>query len=182
MFTVLGKIYKVPLLISITLAIILIALTVAKTPVAIGLIVIGTLLGTFLLDLDYYLHAYFFDGETEFAQNLKLYIRDHDYKNAISFVNTNKRFLAEKTLNSALFQLCLAGLAFFLITARGNLFLQAFIMSAYVNSMYKYAELYYTQQNPDSWFWIMKNKPTKQGQEAYGILLIIIAIILLTFF
>ena len=177
-----AKIYKIPVLIALTLVVILSSLIVVKDPVQVALILTGSILGVFLLDLDYLLHAYFFDTDTEFAQNLKVYIRDKDYKNALLYMYSSKQLVSEKTLNSVLFQVCLAVLAYFIISSHGNLFLQAFILSAYVNSIYRYAEIYYNHEDPNQWFWIIKDKPTPQGLKMYGLALIGILLFLLGMF
>lgn len=177
-----AKIYKVPVLISLTLAVMLISISVARGPLAITYIAIGTILGTFLLDLDYIIHAYFFDNETEFARNLKHFLQDKDYKNAILYMHNNKHMLPEKTLNSVLFQVALAVLAYFIISSSGNMLIRAFVLSAYVNSMYRYAELYFNQHSPEQWFWVLKDKPTQDGLKIFGMALIGILIFLLATF
>lgn len=176
------NIYKLPLLISITLSVILLALSVAREPEQIAAIVFGAILGTFLLDLDYYIHAYFFDKENEFSANLKSFIKDKDYLNALNYIQHNKHLLREKTLNSVIFQVAIAVLGYFVIASHGHIFIQAFILSAYVNSLYRYAELYFTKQDPSLWFWVLKDKPTPEGLKIYGMALIATLIFLLAAF
>ena len=109
------NVYKIPLLLSITLAVTLIALRVERNSLTIAFIILGSLLGTVILDLDYIIYAYFLEPNHDFSKTLKTFIHHKDYSNTLAFIHFHKNDLQDKILNSALFQGVLAGAAIFVM-------------------------------------------------------------------
>jgi heme/copper-type cytochrome/quinol oxidase subunit 4 len=68
------SLYKISLILSVALAILLISFTVETRPLQIAVIVLGSLLGSIVLDLDYFLHAYLLEPDADFSLNLKAYV------------------------------------------------------------------------------------------------------------
>lgn len=165
------KTYKTPLLVSLTLGIVLVAVRSASNPLEIATIFLACSLGTFLLDLDYIIYAFFLEPRQEFSRTLAAFIRHGDIKNTFSYIHYHKNDIDQKTLNSALFQTVLAGVAVFIISSNTSLFLKALILSAYANSFYRLAETFYESQSYREWFWALKSPPTKNGVKFYLLVL-----------
>ncbi len=172
------EIYKVPLLVSLTLFIALMALLVMRDPVNIFLAILGCFMGAFILDLDYIIYAYFTDPEKTFSETLRGYIKHGDYPNVFSYIYYHRDDVEEKTLQSVLFQVVLAGLTFFIVFAPLSVFAKALILSTYANSLYRLAELL-ARGNYKEWFWVLKEKPSERGVKLYiGASLILLLIVL----
>lgn len=167
MYSKLGKIYKLPLLISVTLGIVILAVTVQREPLSIAMIFLGTILGTFVLDLDYFLYAYFIEPDTDFSRNIRAFTKHGDIFNAMMHIHYHKDDLKEKTLNSALFQVILVFVTYYAVSAAPTLMVRALILSAFVNSIYRLLENYHKDQGLTDWFWIINRKPTKEGTFLY---------------
>lgn len=165
------EVYKLPLLISLTIAVVLIAVNVFINPVIIILTVCGAFLGTFLLDLDYILYAYFYDPTQPFSITLKSYIAHKDFVNALNHIYYNKSEVKEKSLNSALFQIVLGAAAIFTASSSASLFVKALVISAFANSIYKMT-IYFLEHKKTEWFWAFKNVPSDQTIRLYGLCLI----------
>lgn len=165
------SIYKIPLLVSLTLSIILIALQVTREPLGIATIVLGTLLGTFMLDMEYVIYAYILEPERDFSKTLAAYIKDKDIANTFLFIHSHTDEIKDKTLNSAVFQIVLALFSIFAISASTSNFISALIISIFANSLYHLAEAYF-ENKIDDWFWALKIKPTRQQIIIYALVLL----------
>lgn len=155
------RLYKVPLLLSLTLFAAFLAIKVERNVLNIALILAGSLLGTFLLDLDYIIHAYFVEPEKQSSNLIKDYIKHKDYLGLLVFGQTHKSDFEDLTLNSSLFQLILGGASVFVMTSGISIFLKVLIASAFLNSIYRFLEEY-MKGNVKNWFWSFKmdTKPT----------------------
>jgi len=172
--------YKFPLLLAIFVSVAILALTVQKNPVQITLVVLGALIGSFFLDLDYIIHAYFLEPTGEFSKSVQGYIHHKDFKGLASYIYYHKNDLKEKTLNSAIFQLVLGGASILVVSSTASNFAKALVISAFVNSMYRLAEQHLEFKNSDDWFWAFKNKPDKKGLVMYSGILF--GVLVLSFF
>jgi hypothetical protein len=174
-------VYKTPLLVSLTLAIVLIALRIPREPFTYVAVILGSFLGTFLLDLDYIIHAYFLEPATDFSKTLKAFLKHRDLGNAFSYIQYHRNSIKEKVLHSVLFQIVLAAISIYVVYAGPNVFIKALILSAFLNSLYRFAEHLFTD-NLDEWFWSLKKKPTKDGAAVYAVALLGIFIFCLFLF
>jgi hypothetical protein len=181
MFKKFLTIYKIPLLISITLIIVLTAIKLPRDPMAFTLIIMGSLLGTFLLDLDYIIHAYFLEPATDFSRTLRAFIKHGDLGNAFSFIQYHRGEIKEKVLNSVLFQIVLTGLVIYVVYASPSVFIRALILSVYLNSLYRLAEHILTDRIED-WFWSLKSTPPRDKAILYGFVLFGVFVFCLTLF
>lgn len=173
--------YKLPLLISATLTITLLALGVIRKPWPIAEIVIGCFLGTFILDLEYVMYAYILEPNTEFAKSVVGYIKHKDFGGLIGFVNTHKSEVTDRALNSALFQAILVPIAIFAVYASQSLLIKALILSTFASSIYKLIESFFEGKTAE-WFWAMKVKPTKTGVIGFIMFLVLVLIYCLYIF
>jgi len=167
--------YKLPLLISITLTITILALSVVRQTLGIVEVVVGCLLGTFVLDSEYLMYAYILEPKSEFAKTIFGYIKYKDFKSLIEFINEHKDEVKDKALNSALFQAIIVPMAIFVVYASTSLFIKAFVLSIMANSIYKLIESYFEGKSQD-WFWAIKSKPKKEGVILYIIVLVLILV------
>jgi len=167
--------YKIPLLISATLTIVLLALGVVRGSWNIVEVVVGCFLGTFILDMEYILYAYIFEPESDFGKSILGYVKFKDFKNLITFINQHKDDVKEKSLNSVLFQAILIPVSVFVVYSSASFFIKSFVLSVFANSIYKLIECYFEGKTND-WFWAIKGKPKKEGVIAFIILLILVLI------
>lgn len=181
MFKKIFNIYKTQLFVSLTLTIVLVSTSVLRTPTSILLTFVGTMLGTFLLDLDYLIYAYFLEPEKGFSKSLRGFVEHKDWKGALDHVFFNNSEVEDKTLNSVIFQILLAGLALFAVSAATGLFLKAVIISVFANSIYRMADYYFDGKSKE-WFWALKKTPTENGILTYGLILVIVLVYSITLF
>ncbi|MDC0448991.1 hypothetical protein OAL67_00030 [bacterium] len=167
--------YRVPFLISLTLAIALLAVSVTREAVDIGLVFAGSLVGTFFLDLEYIIHAFFLEPETNFSKTFSAFIKHKDFANAAGFLQVHKGEIPDKTLNSALFQVIFAGFTIFVVSSTRQIFVRALVISVLANSLYRLMEAKY-EGHLAEWFWALKETPNKQsvGLYIFGILAVLV--------
>lgn len=168
------SVYKIPLLISVTLAVVLLAQGVIRNPIDILSTIVGCLMGTFVLDSEYLLYSYF-DPTIEFSKNVVAYINHKDYKSLIDFIEVNRYEVKDRSLNSVLFQAILAPICIFVAYASTSYFVKAFTLCVFANSIYRLVEAYFDDKT-DDWFWAMKKKPSKEGVIFYVCALVLILI------
>jgi len=149
------RLYKVPILLSLTFFVVLLALKVERDVIDIALMLAGSLAGTFLLDLDYIIHAYFVEPEKPSSALVRDYVKHKDVQGLLVFGQVHKFDFEDRTLNSALFQLILGGAAIFVMTSTITVFLKVLIASAFLNSIYRFIEEY-IQGHVEKWFWSFK--------------------------
>jgi hypothetical protein len=166
-----AKSYKIPLFLSVTLTIVLFAIKATARPQDFVMILCGSLLGTFFLDLDYLIYAFFLEPTSEFSKTFAAFVKHGDIGNAASYIHYHKSDIKQKTLNSALFQIVLAGVAVFILSSETSLLLKAMILSTYANSFYRLAESYYEKNSYSEWFWALKSTPTRNGVYMYLLVL-----------
>lgn len=175
-----SHIYRLPLFLSVTFIIAMIALRVERNVLNIFQIVLGGITGTFLLDLDYLLHAYFIDPTSQMSKNMASYIKHRDFGGFLRFSQEHKHDILDKTLNSALFQVVLAGAAIFVVWSSTNLFMKALMLSTLLNSLYRFCEAV-LEGKTAVWFWSLKINQSKLSIYSYGIGLFILFLVLLSF-
>ncbi len=162
--------HKIPLLISTTLSVVLIAIKFQNDALSFTYIILGSLFGTFILDLDYVIHAYFLEPSSDFSRAIKSFVSHTDPLNALSYANLNKHSVGEKALNSALFQIVLALASLFVISVSANLFVRTLLISTFANSLYRMAEFYFDEKIGD-WFWAFRVKPTRKTFGVYSVVM-----------
>ncbi len=172
--------FKLPILISAVLTVMLFAVTSIRLPIQATQIILGAFLGTFILDLEYFLYAYALEPEKEFSKTLIGFVKHRDFANAINHIKYHKDDVEDKSLNSALFQVVFAVLSIFVVTATNSLFAKAFVLSILASSLYKLSEIYY-EDKTNEWFWAFKTKPSKSGTKIFfgGITVILVLCIYL---
>jgi hypothetical protein len=173
------RFYKTALLLSLTAAIVIIALNVVRDPIVIALIVIGSLLGTFIMDLDYVLHAYFIEPTDTNSGLIKDYLYHRDLNGLAEFIRSHKDEIRNKTLHSALFQIILGLATIFVLNSSSGVLLKTLILSAFLNSIYRFIEEYLRNEAGD-WFWSLKINTSPQN--IYVFILVLAATLLYSFY
>src|SRR3990172_1952964 len=163
-------IYKTPLLLSITLMIAIVAIKVPRELLVYTYVILGSLLGTFVLDIDYVIYAFFLEPDADFSRTLSTFLKHGDLFNALAYIQYHKDEVREKTLNSAVFQIVLAGISLYVVYSDTGFFTRALILSALLNSLYRFSEHYFTHTT-DEWFCALKNKPSQKSSAIYGAVL-----------
>ena len=174
------NVYKIPLLVSITTTIVLVALTTQREPLTIILMFLISILTIAVVDLDYIFHSYFFDQELDFSKNFKTYIKEKSYVKAILYANENEHLIKEKTIHSALFQSLFAIFTIFVSFSDANILLKTGALAVYTNLLYKYIEYSYTK-DLEGWFWAFKIKKFEEVSVFYTTGLILLLILSLMF-
>lgn len=173
--------YKVPLLVSFTLFIVLIALNVERDPINIALIFLGTMFGTFLLKLDYFLYAYFLEPEAQFSQTIRGFVKHNNFMGALTYIHFHEDEISEKTLNSSLFQIVFGALMIFVASSDTNIFIKALVISTFTNSIFIMIEEYFAGKIKD-WFWALKVNATKSFFISYTIIMLVALVFTLSLF
>lgn len=158
-------------LISLVVAVAFLAATVERDLIQGVFILIASITGTIVMDLEYFLYAYVFEPGKGFSKNLRQYITDKDYRGALKYVYYNKNEVVDKSINSALFQIIFGVLTLLVAFTSTTSVLTAFIFSIFANSIYKMWEHYFSGQS-NEWFWAFKTKPKERGVVVYSILMI----------
>jgi len=174
------RIYKIPLLTSMTLGVVIVALAVLRNPIDIIAVFLASVVGTVFLDLDYFIYAYATDTEKDFSKTLRGYIKYRDFSNAFSYIYYHHEDIKDKTLQSVLFQIVVGAFSIFVIFAPLNSFIKALVLSIYVNSLYRLAERYFKGSATD-WFWVLKEEPSKKEVKTYLIISTLIFLIAIQF-
>lgn len=168
------NIYKIQILASITIGLAMIALKLEREPISFTFITLGALVGTFILDIDYLIYAFFIEPKKDFSTTVRAYIKHKDFSNTLSYIHLHRHEVKEKTLIGAIFQIVLAATSIFVVTSPANLFIKALVLSVFVNSMYRMWE-YYFEGKISEWFWGLKVDMNKNKLFIYtGILVAIL--------
>lgn len=166
-------IYKIPLLISLTLVIAMLALGGIRKPLDIAEIAVAGFLGMFVLDMEYFLNAYFLEPNSDFSKTLVSFVKHSDWNNAFKYIYYHKDETQQNSLNSALFQMVLAFMSLFVLYTTAAFFAKAIILVVFAQSIYVLFE-YYFKDRTDDWFWALNTKPTKKGVQMYIFVLLLI--------
>ncbi len=157
------------------------AINVVREPFQITLIFLGSMLGTFVLETEYLLYAYIMEPTADFSRSLVSFIKHKDFNNALMYIEYHKEDIKDKTLNSALFQGVFALFSIFVSASNANIFIKALVLSTFLASLYKLSEVYF-ENKINTWFWALKNKPSKSGVAVYSAVLVLIFVYCLSIF
>jgi len=167
------KFYRLQFILSLSLTVVLISQVYKSGYLELSLIILGCLLGTFFLDLDYFIHAYMIDQDSEFSKLLRDYIKHKDFVGALNYTLFHANEIRNKTLNSAIFQVALAIFSLYLVSSPVSTFYKALIISILLNSIYRFMYFYIQNEHQD-WFWILKKTPGKIFIGSYNFILILV--------
>lgn len=163
------KYYRIPLILAISLSLVIITyksnilLESADTISYLNIlgIFVGAILGIFILDLDYFIHAYLLEPKKEVSTLLKTYISDKDIMGAFNYIILHSDRFENKTLNSLVFQISLSVFSLFISIDSGVPYLiKVMVISTLLNTIFRFY-YFYLQGFGDDWFWILKKIPNK---------------------
>ncbi len=164
--------YRIPFILSISLAVVLISTNFKGTTLDIFLIFLASILGMFFLDLDYFLNAYILEPEENFSKLLRDYIKSKDISGAFSYIIYHADEVENKTLNSAVFQFAMMFFAIFIVRSDLSIFFKALVLSTQLNTIFRFFYFYFQGHGKD-WFWILKNQPGKPFIYGFNLLVLI---------
>ena len=153
--------YKLNLLVSLTLSVVIIALRVEKSWVNVVSILLGCVTGTFFMELEYFTMAYLNDMYSDFSRTFKDLMDQGNYVAVISHIRANRYSLKQRTMHSVLFQISLAAILYFLTTSSASLFSFSLVISVFVQTFYLMYEEFDERRDVSSWFWILKEAPSR---------------------
>ncbi len=175
------SVYKIPLLLSLTLFVVLIALNVTREPLLIAATLIGCLIGMFVLDADYFLQAYILEPEQDFSKTFRGFVEHKDFGSLVNHIYYHKNEVKERTLNSALFQIIFSALTVLVLSSSGNTLIKATAMSVFVNTLYRMIEMYF-EGTINDWFWSLKLPKTRNTFYLYSVIMLAVFVFCLTLY
>lgn len=89
----------------------------------------GAFLGTFLLDLDHLLYWFFSHPEKQDSQYARVLLKTRNFRGMYGLLQRTHRAHVRLTFHSAIFQLILLALAFYILSSGGSLFGSALVMA-----------------------------------------------------
>ena len=171
--TNLFRYYRLQIIISLSLMVVLISQVYKNGILELILIALGCIIGTFFLDLDYFISAYFLDTDTEFSKLLRDYVKNKDFIGALNYIIYHSNDIKNKTLNSAIFQVALSIFSLYIVRSPVSTFYKALVISILLNSIYRFF-YYFIQNEHQDWFWILKKTPGKVFIGIYNLILFLI--------
>jgi len=172
--------YKIPLLISLVIAVGMIAFRAESNWLGALYIMIGSILGFIILDLEFPAYAYIMDPSSEKSLKIKELIRSKSLKEFYSFINANEYFLGELSLRSVFFQVAFSIFAIYVFTTARWVLPQALSLSILVNLFYSQIIELSHQGTLKRWFWIYNGEISKQLQSVYIVIMAIVILFVFT--
>jgi hypothetical protein len=166
------KFYRIPLILSISLGVVILSTNFRGTNFDIFLIFLGCILGMFVLDLDYFLQAYILEPDENFSKLLRDYIKSKDFFGALDYIIYHADEVENKTLNSAMFQFALMFFSIFIVRSDLSIFFKSLVLATHLNTIFRFLYFYFQGHGKD-WFWILKKEPSKPVSFAFNFIVFI---------
>ena len=166
------KFYRIPLILSLSLGVVILSTNFKGTYFDIFLIFLGSIIGMFILDLDYFLQAYILEPEDNFSKLLRDYIKSKDIAGAFDYIIYHADEVENKTLNSAMFQFALIFFGIFIVRSDLSIFFKSLILTTQLNTIFRFFYFYFQGHGKD-WFWILKKEPSKPMAIGFNFLVLI---------
>jgi len=152
------KFYRTQVILSASLFVVIFSQVWGTDILTAILILLGCLLGTFFLDLDYFIYAYFLNPDDFFSHKIKDFVKSKDFAGALNYTIHHSNDIKNKTLNSAFFQVMLSVFTLYFVRSWVSHFLKALVISILLNSIYRFVYFYLQKEHHD-WFWSLKKTP-----------------------
>lgn len=175
------KYYRIPLILAISLSLVIITykspilLENADTVSYLNIlgIIIGAIIGIFILDLDYFIHAYILEPKSEISNLVKDYIKDRDIIGSFNYIILHSDRFENKTLNSLVFQVAMSIFSMIIAIDPGVPFLiKTIVISTLLNTIFRFY-YFYLQGHGSDWFWILKKVPNKYWVFAINLVVLV---------
>ncbi len=160
--------YKIRVLVALTIVIAIIASRGEKHTLQIILTLAGGLLGMLIPDIEYFVHSYWDNPDSEFSKGFKDLMNQKNFQGLFTYVNAHKHLLSKRVMHSVLFQIILGGITLFLATSQGPAFGTALSLSAFTQTFYLMYQEVSETNSINTWFWILKSTPTRTWQGIYA--------------
>jgi hypothetical protein len=166
--------YKIPLLISLVIALAVIALRGETHWFNAVLAFLGGVMGIFVLDLEYIVQSYLVDMESEHSKEIKSSIQNKNPIAFVHYINSNEYKFGELSIRSALFQFVLMIISFYTVITGVWIFGQALILTVAANLIYtQIIELSQTK-TLQRWFWIYDGTVTYKMASIYIVFILVL--------
>lgn len=164
--------YRIPLILSISLGVVILSTNFKGSNFDIFLIFLGTFLGIFMLDLDYFLQAYILEPDDNFSKLLRDYIKSKDFGGALDYIIYHADEVDSKTLNSAVFQFAMMFFCIFIAVSNLSVFFKALVLATQLNTIFRFFYFYFQGHGKD-WFWILKKEPAPIAIFSFNFLVLV---------
>lgn len=170
--------YKIPLLISLVVALCQLALNAESNTTNIIFTVLGAIIGTVLLDLEYILAAYITDPKSEMSTKFKSEVIAKNVFSYARFFNDYEYKFTDLPMRSVLFQFLLMIFAYYVVITNSFIMAQSMVLAMLGTIFYFQLIEIVNLGTLDRWAWIYKGTLTKTTSFAYwGICLVFFLII-----
>lgn len=152
------KRYKVPVLISLLIALAVITLGGEHSPIWVAVTFVSVLFGMLLVDLGSVIDAYVVDPSSDYSKNVIDCVKNKRINDLFKLFNERDYEVQEPTVKSALFQLLLMIFVFYVSIGGIAGFAQALVMSFMGSLLYFQMMELQSTKTLKRWFWIYNGK------------------------
>jgi|GEM_PF-2110708 len=164
--------YKLNLALSVVFSIALISLIALKgnfSPISFLPLVAGALLATFFLDLDFIFYSFFYGSNTPFAMSFREMFIRKNWPGLMEVIRQRENEVQEPLLRSALFQMLVVILTFYLVSSGVSILGTTFALGIFLQSL-----LLMWQRRAKDWFWIFRAPLSNNVSYVYVALMTVI--------
>ena len=169
MFVPIPQRYKIPLLISLAIALVFVALTAESNWLRALFAFVGSVFGILLLDLEYIIHVYVVDPGHEKAAQIKEFVKNKRFFSLVRFINETEYTFGEMSIRSVLFQALLTVFGLYVVTTSINPLVVCMTLSMLANLLYAQIIEYDRTSTLQRWFWVYNGELTRNVYIGYMI-------------
>lgn len=166
--------YKIPILISLVIALAVVVISRETYWLTAILTFAGAFIGMFLVELEYVLHAYIVDPSSDLSNMVKEKVKNKDLKGYIEFIHSQEYNYPDATLHSAFFQILIAIFTLYTVIVSTSGFAIGLTLSLSANLMYSQLVEYQHTKSLKRWFWIYKGELNNTFYSAYFIVIVLL--------
>lgn len=150
--------YKIPFLISLMVALAVVALSAESYWLNAVFAFVGAIIGALIFDIDFFLYTLFIDP----ADNHSVKLREQKgIGGYISYISENEYKFEDLVFRSILFQIALIVMTIYVLTTDAFLLVQTFMVALYGNLVYSQIIEYQKTKSLRRWFWLHDNELSK---------------------
>lgn len=128
---------------------------------------LGIVLGSFLLDLDQILYCYLQAPHEFTPQRVKRFFSQKQFQEGLILLAQTQEERPRTVFHSALFQLILLGVSFFVLSSSASLLGKGLVLGLLLHSLTDQAEGLIKRGEIVNWFWQFRAAPSKEFQKLY---------------
>jgi len=130
---------------------------------------LGAFSGSFLLDLDHFLYWFFTHPEELDSQQAKVLLRTKNYKGLYHQLVLSRGLHKRLIFHSALFQIILFPLSFFILSSGGSIFASGLVMSINLHLLKdEWQDFFKNREKLSDWlFWQVKGLAVREYLKIY---------------